>query len=118
MPEKAPHITAYGVRILRKCLRCPLDLSQPRWLRCASAGGCNSLQFLVGVLATFLLSAVHLLSERPWRSGKELPLNRGKHKSSTSKNYPKVTTQRHYVQYVFETVWAGAAGAAVRHWLS
>ncbi len=45
-------------------------------------------------------------------------MNRGKHNSSTSTNYPQVSAQRYYVQYVLETVWAVAVGAAGGHWLS
>ena len=45
-------------------------------------------------------------------------MNRGVHKSSTSKNYPETSTQRHYKHYVLETIWAVAAGAAGGHWLS
>jgi hypothetical protein len=45
-------------------------------------------------------------------------MNRGKHRVSTSKNYPEAPHQRHFLQYTLETVWTAAAGAAGGHWLS
>lgn len=45
-------------------------------------------------------------------------MNRGEHTLTTSDNYREVRTQRHYMQYVLETVWTAAAGAAGGHWLS
>lgn len=45
--------------------------------------GLNSLlQVVIGVLFILVLALVRLLSERPWRSWKEQPMNAGKHNNS------------------------------------
>lgn len=67
------------------------------------------------MLSVLFLAMVRLLSERPLgRLRKEPPMNSKKHKKSKLlQNSPK---NRHFVQYVLETIWAGFVGTAVGHW--